>query len=150
MSNVTLKHTPSSVRKLVLLTIQSSSLRCVSAAEHHTPEQSSKMGRTKPRKHLSTSDLTWNTRQDFINIPCLREDALKTEQRFFSKTILGSNVTHNISRSPDSFSNGGDWVSIVRDLETIVLLAFNLIPLWSHHSLILPRSRIGDSATVTL
>ena len=38
-------------------------------------------------------------------------------------------------------------------LETIivlVLLAFNFIPQRSHHSLTLPRSRIRDSATVTL
>ena len=41
----------------------------------------------------------------------------------------------------------------MRDLETIivlVLLAFNLIPERSLHSLALPRSRIGDSATATL
>ena len=57
----------------------------------------------------------------------------------------------------DSFStdppivNGGDWGCIGRDLETIiVLLAFNLFPQRSHHSLTLPRSRIRDFATVTL
>ena len=41
---------------------------------------------------------------------------------------------------------------MVRDLGTVivfVLLAFNFIPLSSHHSLTLPRSRIRDSATVT-
>ena len=41
----------------------------------------------------------------------------------------------------------------VRDVETIVvlvLLAFNFIPRRSHHSLTLSRSRIRDSATVTL
>ena len=32
----------------------------------------------------------------------------------------------------------------------LVLLAFNFIPQWSHHSLTLLRSRIRDSATVTL
>ena len=38
------------------------------------------------------------------------------------------------------------------DLETIVLvlLEFNFIPQRSHHSLTMPRSRIKDSATVTL
>ena len=66
---------------------------------------------------------------------------------------------YNIKRSSDSFSavpptvNGSYWGCIVRDLETIivlVLLAFNFIPQRSHHSLTLPRSRIRDSATVTL
>ena len=59
----------------------------------------------------------------------------------------------------DSFStvppivNGGGLGCIVRDLETIIvllLLAFTFIPKRPHHSLILPRSRTGDSATVTL
>ena len=47
---------------------------------------------------------------------------------------MESNVTHNITRSSDSFSivppivNRGDWGCIVGDLETIivlVLIAFN-------------------------
>ena len=49
--------------------------------------------------------------------------------------------------------NGGDTGCIVRDLETIIvllLLAFNFILQRSHNSLTLSRSRIGDSATVTL
>ena len=48
---------------------------------------------------------------------------------------------------------GCAWGCIVRDLETIivlVLLAINFIPQRSHHSLTLPRSRIRDSATLTL
>ena len=69
---------------------------------------------------------------------------------------MESNVTPNITRSSNSCStippivNRGD---IVRDLETtivLVLLALNLIPQRSHQSLTLPRSRIRDSATVTL
>ena len=60
---------------------------------------------------------------------------LETERRWFSKFILESNVTPNISS--DSFStvtpivNEGDWGYIMRDLETIValaLLAFNFSP----------------------
>ena len=51
------------------LTMQFSSLRCVSAAEHHNAEQYSKTGKTKPPKHLSMSNLSWNTRQDFLKIP---------------------------------------------------------------------------------
>ena len=39
----------------------------------------------------------------------------------------------------------------MHDLENIiVLLAVNLIPQRSHHSLTLPRSRFRDSATVAL
>ena len=53
------------------LTTRSSSLRCVSAAEHHTAEQYSKIGKTKPTKHLPMSNLSWNTRQDFLKIPSL-------------------------------------------------------------------------------
>ena len=121
---------------LKLLTARSSSLRCVSAAEHQTAEQYSQTGRTKPRQHLPRSDLSWNTRQEFLKIPSLWEAAMETAQRCFSKVILESNVTHNITRSSDSFStvppivNRRDWGCIVRDLETIivlVLLAFNFI-----------------------
>ena len=50
---------------------RSSSLMCVSAAENHTAGQYSKTGRTKPRKQLPRSDLSWNTRQDFLKIPSL-------------------------------------------------------------------------------
>ena len=73
--------------------------------------------------------------------------------------ILESNVTPNITRSSDSFStvppivHGGDWGCIVHDMETIIVLvflAFNFIPKRSQHSLTLLRSRIRDSATVTL
>ena len=147
------------VRNRALLTARSSSLRCVSAAEHQTAEHYSKTGRTKGRKHIPRSDLTWNTRQDLVKIPNLWEAALETERRCFSKVILESNVTQNLTRPSDSFStvppivNMGDWLCIVRDLETIivlVLLAFNFIPQRSHHSLTLPTSRIRDSATATL
>ena len=56
------------VRNRAPLTARSSSLRCVSAAKHP------KTGRTKPQKHLPRSALSWNTRQDFLNI--LRNDAV--------------------------------------------------------------------------
>ena len=65
------------VRNQAPLTARSSSLRCVSAAEHRTAEQYSKTGRTKPRKHLPRSDLSWNTRQDFLKIPSLCEATLE-------------------------------------------------------------------------
>ena len=56
------------VRNLAPLTARSSNLRGVSGAEHQTAEQYSKTGRTKPRKHLPRSALSWNTRQDFLKI----------------------------------------------------------------------------------
>ena len=136
------------VRNRAPLTARSSSLICVSAAEHQTAEQYSKTGRTKLRKHLPKSDLSWNTLQNFLKILSLWEAAMETERRCFSKVILESNVTHNITRSSDSFSavppivNRGDWGCIVRDLETIivlVLLAFN-----SNWLLIIKLSRFGD------
>ena len=105
-------NTPSA-RNRAPLTARSSSLGCVSAAEHQTAEQYSKTGKTKPRKHLPRIDLSWNTRQDFLKIPSLWEAALETERRCFSKVIFESNVTPKTTRSSDSFStvppiiNGG-------------------------------------------
>ena len=90
---------------------------------------------------------------------CHIEVDLETERRCFSKVILESNVTPNITRSSDSFStvlpivNVGDWGCTVRDLMTIivlVILAFNFIDQRSHHSLTFTSSRPRDSATVTL
>ena len=144
------------VKKLAPLTMRSSSLRCVSAAEHQTAEQYSKTGKTKPLKHLPRSSLSWNTYHYFLKIPSRWEVALETEWRCFSKVILESNVTPKIIRSSDSFStvppivNAGDWGCIVRDLETIivlVLLVFNFIPQRSHNSL---PSRGHSSGTLLL
>ena len=85
LSNITLKHTP--VRNRA--PSWSSSLRCVSAGNRAPhAEQCSKTGRTKPRKHLSRSDLSWSTRQDFLKIPSLSEAALETKRRCFSKVSL--------------------------------------------------------------
>ena len=70
-------------KKQAPLTTRSSSLRCVSAVENQTAEQYSKTGKTKPR--LPMSNLSWNTRQDFLKIPSLWEAALETERRCFSK-----------------------------------------------------------------
>ena len=111
-------------RKPALLTTQSSSLGCESAAEHHTAEQHSKTGRTKLQKDLRTSDRSWNTCQDFLMIPSLRAAVLETERRCFSNVIVATNVTPNITRSADSFStvpsrvNGVNWGWKVCDLET--------------------------------
>ena len=122
------------VKKRAPLTAWLISLRFVSAAEKHTAQQYSTTGRTKPRKHLTRSNLEWNTCQDFLKIPSMREAVLKTKHWCFSKVILESNVAPNITRSSNPFStlppivNAGYWGNIVPDLETIivlVLLAFN-------------------------
>ena len=85
MSNVTPKHTPS--QKPAPQTARSSSLRYVSAAEHQTAEKYSKTGRTKPRKHLPASDLSWKTHQDFLKIQVFEKLLWKpsedTSQRSF-------------------------------------------------------------------
>ena len=86
------------VKKLAPLTTRPSSLRCVSAAKQ-TAEQYSKTGKTKPQKHLPRSSFPWNTCQDFLKIPSRSEAALETERSCFSKVILESNVTPNITRS---------------------------------------------------
>ena len=59
---------------------------------------------------------------DLLKIPSLWEAALETKRRCFSKVILESNVTPNITRLSDSFCtvppivNRGDWGCIVRTL----------------------------------
>ena len=95
-------HLTPPARKQALLTTQSSSLRCESAAEHHIAEQYSKTGRTKLQKDLRRSDRSCNTCQDFLMIPSLWAAALETERRRFSKVILASNVTPNITRSAET------------------------------------------------
>ena len=57
------------VKKLAPLTTRSSSLRCVSTAEHHTAEHYYKTSMTKLRKHLPRSNLSWNACQDFLKNP---------------------------------------------------------------------------------
>ena len=68
----------------------------------HTTDYS-KICKTKSRKHLQRTNLSWNTCQDF-KITSLREAALETEWSCFSKVFLESNVTPNTSKSSDSFS----------------------------------------------
>ena len=148
------------IKKLAPLTTRSCSLRCVSAAEHYTEEQCSKTGSTKPREHLPNSDLSWNTGQDFLKPPSLWEAALETKRRCFSKTILESNVTPNITRSSDSFStvppivNGGDWGCIncawPGNYHNLGLTRnqFHSQKVTPLTRLTLPRSSMRDSATV--
>ena len=119
------------IRNRTPLTARSSSLRCVSAAEHQTAEQYSKTGRTKPRNHLPRSDLSWNTRQDFLK-PSLWEAALETERRCFSNVIFESNVTLNITRSSDCFST-------VPPIVNWGWLGVHCARPWDYHSLRLTR-----------
>ena len=87
------------VRNRAPQTARSRSLRCVSAADHHTAEQYSKTSRTKPRKHLSRSDLSWNTRQDILKIPSIWAAALETKHSlpvtniFYRWRPLSSNLS---------------------------------------------------------
>ena len=140
------------------LTTRSGSLRCVSAATHHTAEHYSKTGKTKPQKHLPTSNLPWNTLQDFLRIhtKSLRscsEDRAKMLLKGQLRIKCHSQYIQIIRLLQHrSIVNGCDWGFSVHDLETIivlVLLAFNFIPQRSHHAFTLTRSRFGDSATVT-
>ena len=146
------------VKKLEPLTTRSSSLRCVLAAEHHLAEQYSKTGSTKPLKHLPRRCLSWNTCHYFLKLPTLRSFSgnrvkmlLKSHLRI--KCHSQYNKVIGLLQHCSPIVNAGDGGCIVHDLETIivlVLLAFNFIPQRSHHSLTLTRSRLRDSATVTL
>ena len=106
-----------------------SSVRCKSAAEHHTAEQYSKTGRTKLQKHLRSSDRSWNIFHDFLIIPI--------KSRNCSSGNSKKKVKPNITRSSDFFTIVLSRVNsvYVRDLETIiviVILAFNFIPHRTH------------------
>ena len=125
--------------------------------QHHTAKQHSKTSRTKARKHLQRRVQSWNSHQGFLKIPNLWEAAQEPSDDASER--MESNVSPKITRSADSFSivppivNACDRGCIVRDLVTItvlVSLALNFYPQRSYHSLTLRRSRIRDSATVTL
>ena len=141
------------VRNRAPLTSRSRSLRCVSAAEHHTAEQYSKTGRTKPRKQLQRSDPSWNTSHYPEDTKSLRSSS-GSRAKMLLKGHLGikcESQYHKVVwflQYSSPLVNGGDWGGIMRNRKTIVvlvLLVFNFIPDMSHHSLTLPRSRIKDS-----
>ena len=143
------------VRKLApLYTVLQFKVSIVSRAPHlRTILQNGqdKSSKASPKK-LSIMEYSLGLPQDTKSL----RSCTGNQAKMLRKSHLGSNVTPKISRSSYSFStvlpivNGGVWGCIVRDLETIivlVLLTFNFIPQKSHHSLTLPRSRIGDSVT---
>ena len=124
------------LKKLSPLTTQSSSLMCVSTAEHHTTEQYSKTCRTKSLKHLPKSSLSWNTCQDFLKKSYRR--CSRNRAKMILKSHLGIkchfqyNKVFRLLQHSLPIVNAGVWGCIVRDLEAIialVLLAFNFI----HH-----------------
>ena len=153
MSNVTIKQTP--VRKLALLTTRSSSLRCVSAAEHPSAEQSPKQARQTPES-ISQEAIYHGILARTSSRYHVFEKLLWKQSEDASQGHLGIKCDSQYNKIIDSFSTVQtivNWGCIVRDLETIivlVLLVLNFIPQKSHHSLTLPRSLIRDSATVTL
>ena len=143
MSKATFKHTP--VRNRAPLTTRFCSLRCV-YRQPSTTLQNSTPKRARQRPESSSQEAMYHgiLARTSSRYQVLRKTALETERRCFSKVILESNVTLNITRSSNSLStvppivNGGDWRCIVRDLKTIIvtdLLAFNFIPQRSHHSI---------------
>ena len=153
ISNISLKHIP--VRKRAPLTTRSGSLRRGSAGG--TTLQNS----TLKQAGQNTESISQEVIYHWILARTSTSHRVfeKLQWTCFSKVILESKITPNISRRSDLFStvlpivNGGDWGCIVRVLESIIVLvslAFNFIPQRSHHSLTLPRSRIRESATVTL
>ena len=107
----------------------------------------------KTQKLLPRRSRSWNTCQGFLKIPSRCQAALESE-RCFSKVILESNVTPNITRSSDSFSTvppivyEGDLGCIVRELETIkvfLLLGFKFTQKRLQNSLTFTRLRLTDS-----
>ena len=99
--------THSQLRKLSPLTARSSSLRCVSAAEHHTGEQNSKTGRTKPGQRYQTfQKLLWKPNEDASQ---------KSTWNQMSQSISQLKLYSFIRVPP--IVNACDWGYIVRDLE---------------------------------
>ena len=124
-------------KKQAPLNSRSNGPRCVSAADHYTGEQYSKTVRTKPRKHLTPSDSSRNTRQHFL-----------TRYRAFVKLLWKHDEGSSQMSSKHQMLhpkyllrvNGCDWGCIVRDMETIIVLVLPevyLIPQRLHHSLTL-------------
>ena len=88
---------------------------------------------------LQRSNISLNTRQDFLKIPGILAAALETQRICFSKVILESNVS-----TVTSIVNGSDWGWIVLGMETtmvLVLVAFSFIRKRSHNVLTSLRSR---------
>ena len=133
---------------------RSSSLWCASAAEHHILCLGLGSS-TKPRKHLSKSNLSLNTRQDFLNMPNLWEASLETERRCFSKVILESNATPSILKSTDSFStvssivNRSNYGCIVCDLETIIY-SLSLARIEFHPAKVTPPTNFAEGTVQEL
>ena len=133
------------VRNRASLTARNSSLRYIGSRAPHC--RTVLQNRQDKTKEVSQEVIYYGTLLRTSSRYQVFEKLLyRKQENIFSKVSLESNVTPNLTWSSDSFStvpsivNGGDWGCIVRNLETIidlVLLAFNLIPQRSHHSLTL-------------
>ena len=165
MSNVTLKHTP--VKKLAPQITLFSSLRCVLAAEQHTADHAVlQTGRTQPWKHLSRSNQSLNTRQDFLRIPSLWKLSPSGNQaKVPLKSLLGIKCHGQYIkvirlfqyRSANSYWRllvmHCSWPGLTRihtrlpySHHIFVLLAFNSTLHRSLHTPTVPRSLFKDSA----
>ena len=95
------------VKKLAPLTTRSCSLRCVSAAEHHTAEQYSKTGRRKPRKHLESTNFWlynfYNIDRNWLNKSLLKDNIFFSSLITF--TCFGNHLwSYSNIRSPTNFN----------------------------------------------
>ena len=154
------KRSTQPAKKLPPLTTGFNCLRCGSAYEHNTAEQYSKTGKTKRRKHLTIEAIGYEIL--FWIFKCSRYQAfaklfMKQNGDDSQRSSLTSNLTQNIKvcrlRTASPRVNWGERRCILRDLETIIVLAFisfNLNSRRSHHWLTLLKSWFRNSATATL
>ena len=109
---------------------RSSGLSCVSGAEHHSPEQYSKTGSTKPRKHLSRNNISWNTWQDFFKIPlplrrCSRNRAkMRFKSRFGIKCHYQYNKVKQTNNNDLLEKDGSIQRLLARSRQCIWLLSY--------------------------
>ena len=137
---------------------QPSSLRCMSAVEHHTAELlqnwQDKTPKASPEEQPVMKYSPWLSLDTRLLRSCSGNWAKMVLKSHLGIKCHSQYIKVNYSFSTDPpIVNEGDWECILRDLETIVvlvLLAFNLISQRLHHSLTLLRSRFNDSATATL
>ena len=106
-------------KKLALLTTLSSNLMCESAAEHYS--------KISQKERILARSFSWYQASEL---------QLWKQRRCFSKVILASNITPNVTRSSASFStapsrvNGVEWGCIVRNVDTITVI--DVIDMNSH------------------
>ena len=100
------------VGKLALLTTLSKSLRCKSAAEHHTAEQYSKTSATK----------LWRYRYQASELQLWRQSEDSSQVILAWKVKIIVTISSGCFKTVSSNVNWGDWGWTMRDLDTIVIL----------------------------